>query len=97
VESVVAPCSARMFQGSRRTIVSCIAAGPTEDVTTMLNQLHTAADLAAEHRRALQAEADAYRLARTARSDTSAPGARPVRRRGWLRLLRATPRAAGTA
>jgi hypothetical protein len=75
-----------MFRRRRRTIVS-----------SMLNQLHAAADLAADHRRALQAEADAYRLARTARSDTSASGARPARRRGWLRFLRATPRAAGTA
>jgi hypothetical protein len=53
----------------------------TEDVTTMLNQLHTAADLAADHRRTLEAEAAAYRLARMA-----APVARTRRR--WLPLLR---------
>jgi hypothetical protein len=46
----------------------------------MLNQLHTAADLAADHRRTLRAEADAYRLARAA-----APVSRPRRR--WLRTL----------
>jgi hypothetical protein len=64
----------------------------------MLNQLHTAADLAADHRRTLQAEADAYRLARTARRGASASGATPARRRGWFRLLRpATPRSAGAA
>jgi hypothetical protein len=55
----------------------------------MLNQLHTAADLAADHRRALQADADAYRLARTARRASPASGARPALRRGWFQLLRA--------
>jgi hypothetical protein len=62
----------------------------------MLNQLHTAADLAADHRRTLQAEADAYRLARTA--ERGAPVARsgPARRRGWLQFLRGR-RAAGAA
>jgi hypothetical protein len=97
VESVVGPCSARMFLGRQRTIVSCIAAGPTEDVTTMLNQLHTAADLAADHRRALQAEADAYRLARTAQLGAPAAAGRPTRRR-WFGVLRPSPRrAAGAA
>lgn len=63
----------------------------------MLTQLHTVADLAADHRRTLQAEADAYRLARTARLGASAGADRPVRR-GWLRVLRPTPRrAAGAA
>jgi hypothetical protein len=45
----------------------------------MLNQLHTAADLAADHRRTLRAEADAYRLARMAV---------PRPRRRWLGPLR---------
>ncbi|TQM35771.1 hypothetical protein [Pseudonocardia cypriaca] len=54
----------------------------------MLNQLHTAADLAADHRRTLQAEADAYRLARTARLAAPATGTRPAARRGWLHFLR---------
>jgi hypothetical protein len=62
----------------------------------MLNQLHTAADLAADHRRALQAEADAYRLARIAQRGAPAAGSRPARRRGWLQLLRVR-RAAGPA
>jgi hypothetical protein len=53
----------------------------------MLNQLHAAADLAADHQRDLRAEAEAYRLARTAQLAPSAPGARPARR-GWLQLLR---------
>jgi hypothetical protein len=53
----------------------------------MLNQLHTVADLAADHRRTLQAEADAYRLARTARLAAPAAGTRPARR-GWLHFLR---------
>jgi hypothetical protein len=70
-----------MSRGRRQTIVSRIAAALSEDVTTMLNQLHTAADLAADHRRTLEAEADAYRLARTA-----APVSRARRR--WLRPLR---------
>jgi hypothetical protein len=54
----------------------------------MLNQLHTAADLAADRRRTLQAEADAYRLARTARHAPSAAGAQPARLRGWVQMLR---------
>jgi hypothetical protein len=54
----------------------------------MLNQLHVAADLAADRRRTLQAEADAYRLARAAGRAPSASGARPARWRGWLQLLR---------
>jgi hypothetical protein len=63
-----------------------IANRPTEDVTTMLNQLHTIADIAADHRRTLHAEAAAERLAR------SAVAARPRRSRGHhgfgvLRLL----------
>jgi len=53
----------------------------------MLNQLHTAADLAADCRRALRAEADAYRLARTARGAVPPTGAPGARRRGWLHLL----------
>jgi hypothetical protein len=52
----------------------------------MLNQLHTAADLAADHRRTLQAEADAYRLARTARLAPSASEFRPAHRRSWFQL-----------
>lgn len=44
----------------------------------MLTQLHTVADLAADHRRTLRAEADAYRLARMAV---------PRPRRRWLRTL----------
>jgi hypothetical protein len=60
----------------------------------MLNQLHTAADLAADRRRTLRAEADAYRLARTARRGE--PGGRNRRvRRGWLQLLQ--PRGAQPA
>jgi hypothetical protein len=48
----------------------------TEDVTTMLNQLHTIADIAADHRRTLHAEAAAARLARSA---TPARPRRPAR------------------
>jgi hypothetical protein len=62
----------------------------------MLNQLHTAADLAADHRHTLQAEADAYRLARTAERGTPVTRSRPARRRGWLQFLRGR-RAAGAA
>ncbi|MFC5233349.1 hypothetical protein [Pseudonocardia zijingensis] len=47
----------------------------------MLNQLHTAADIAADHRRTLLAEADAHRLARVARPARHA-------RRAWLPFLR---------
>jgi hypothetical protein len=47
----------------------------------MLNQLHTAADLAADHRRTLHAEANAYRLARMAAPVSST-------RRWWLKPLR---------
>jgi hypothetical protein len=62
----------------------------------MLNQLHTAADLAADRRRTLLAEAEAYRLARTAR--LRAPAAARPARRGWFGVLRAAPRrAAGAA
>jgi hypothetical protein len=65
-------------------------------VPLMLNQLHTAADLAADHRRTLRAEADAYRLARVARLGGSAAAERPARR--WFGLLRVAPRrAAGAA
>ncbi|GAA5121665.1 hypothetical protein [Pseudonocardia adelaidensis] len=53
----------------------------------MLNQLHTAGDLAADRRNTLRAEAEAYRLARTARLARSVSEARPARRRGWLQLL----------
>jgi hypothetical protein len=52
----------------------------------MLNQLHAAADLAAEHRRDLLAEAEAYRLAHHARRG-GAQADRPARRR-WSGLLR---------
>jgi hypothetical protein len=86
-----------MSRVRRRTIVHGIAAAPTEDVTTMLNQLHTAADLAADHRHTLQAEAAAYRLARTARLGAQSPAGRPDRRR-WFESLRPAPRrAAGAA
>jgi hypothetical protein len=54
----------------------------------MLNQLHAVTDLAADRRRALQAEADAYRLARTAARAPSAAAPRPARRRAWFQLLR---------
>jgi hypothetical protein len=70
-----------MSWGRGRAIVFCIAAALSEDVTTMLNQLHTAADLAADHRRTLEAEADAYRLARTAALVSRT-------RRRWLGPLR---------
>jgi hypothetical protein len=63
----------------------------------MLTQLHTAADLAADHRRTLQAEADAYRLARTVRGERTitCTSSRPHR---WLSLLRpAGRRATGAA
>jgi hypothetical protein len=81
----------------RRTIVPCIAAAATEDVTTMLNQVHTAADLGADRRRTLLAEAEAYRLARTARLGAPTVGGRPARRR-WFDALRPAPRrAAGAA
>jgi hypothetical protein len=60
----------------------------------MLNQLHTVADIAADHRRTLLAEAEAERLAR------SATPARPQQRpRGHDRLgllRRLGRRAAGT-
>ena len=49
----------------------------------MLNQLHTASDIAADHRRELLAEADAFRLARLAaagpRNRPSAQGTRVTR------------------
>lgn len=62
----------------------------------MLNQVHTAADLAADHRRTLLAEAEVYRLARAARCGAEATD-RPARRR-WFASLRPAPRrAAGTA
>ncbi|WP_143517182.1 hypothetical protein [Pseudonocardia sp. MH-G8] len=64
-------------------------------MTTMLNQLHTAADIAADRRRTLLAEAQAYRLAHAATLGASTAAARPPRR-GWLRVLPAR-RAAGTA
>ena len=51
----------------------------------MLNQLHTAADLAADHRRTLEAEADTYRLARTA---APVSRTRSAARRRWLGPLR---------
>jgi hypothetical protein len=54
----------------------------------MLNQLHTTADLAADRRRTLRAEADAYRLARTAGAAASAAEVRPGRRRSLLQFLR---------
>ncbi|QYN35607.1 hypothetical protein K1T35_46210 [Pseudonocardia sp. DSM 110487] len=57
----------------------------------MLNQIHTAVDIAADRRRSLEAEADAYRLARMARRAASTDGTRPARRRGWLQLLRFRP------
>jgi hypothetical protein len=50
----------------------------------MLNQPHTATDIAADHARSLRAEAEAYRLARK----VSARPARPRRRRDWGRVLR---------
>jgi hypothetical protein len=56
----------------------------------MLNQLHTTADLAADRRRTLLAEADAYRLARTARRTVPAVEPR-LSRRGWAQLLRVLP------
>lgn len=85
-----------MSRALRATIVLGIAPAATEDVTPMLNQIHTAADLAADHRRTLQAEADAYRLARTARREP--PVAGPARGSRWLRFLSpAARRAARTA
>jgi hypothetical protein len=54
----------------------------------MLNQLHTAADLAADRRHTLLAEADAYRLARTARGARATVEACPPRPRGWTQVLR---------
>jgi hypothetical protein len=45
----------------------------------MLNQVFTAADIAADHRRTLHAEAEAYRLARQA-TDAADPAARPQTR-----------------
>jgi hypothetical protein len=53
----------------------------------MLNQFHTVGDLVGDRRRTLRAEAEAYRLARTARRGASARRSRPARR-GWLQLLR---------
>lgn len=53
----------------------------------MLNQLHTAGDLAADRRRTLHAEAEAYRLARAARRGEPAGRTRRVRR-GWFQLFR---------
>ncbi|MHA6620564.1 hypothetical protein [Pseudonocardia sp. DLS-67] len=60
----------------------------------MLNQLHTAGDLAADRRRTLRAEADAYRLARIARRGGSA-GRNRRARHGWFQLFR--PRGAQPA
>jgi hypothetical protein len=85
-----------MSRGPRRTTVAGIATASPEDVTTMLNQLHTAADIAADHRRALLADAQAHRLARTARLGASSAATTRPPRRGWLRVLPAR-RAAGTA
>jgi len=53
----------------------------------MLNQLHTASDIAAEHHRALLAEAEAYRLTRTA--GFARARRTPARHRARLRTLRA--------
>jgi hypothetical protein len=61
----------------QRTIVWC-----------MLNQLHATADLAADRRRTLLAEADAYRLARTARRARAVAETRPPRPRGLIQVLR---------
>jgi hypothetical protein len=69
-----------MSRSRLRTIVWC-----------MLNQLHTIADFAADHRRTLQEDADAYRLARTARRAGSAAATGQARRRGWAHLLRVRP------
>jgi hypothetical protein len=48
-----------------------------EDVRTMFTSSYVTADLAADHTRALLAEADAYRMARSSRST------REVSRRPW--------------
>jgi hypothetical protein len=63
----------------------------------MLNQLHTTADLAADHRRTLLAEAEAYRLARTARRGAPSAADRPARRRWFGVPCPAPRRAAGAA
>lgn len=80
---MLVPWSVRMSRRSWRTIV-----------LRMLNQLHTAGDLAADRRRTLRAEADAYRLARTARRGGSA-GRNRRARHGWFQLFR--PRGAQPA
>ncbi|HYH31773.1 MAG TPA: hypothetical protein VD903_15445 [Pseudonocardia sp.] len=57
----------------------------------MLYQLHTVSDISADHRRALLADAEAYRLARTARLAAAAAPRPSARRRtvlGLRRLLR---------
>jgi hypothetical protein len=59
-------------------------------VTTVLNQLFTASDLAADRHRALLAEAEAYRLARQAANAAPAPSERKGGR--LVRLLRPAPR-----
>jgi hypothetical protein len=50
-----------------------------EDVTEMLNQLFTAADIAADHHRTLLAEAEEYRLARQATAEPEEKEKRPSR------------------
>jgi hypothetical protein len=64
---------------SRTSIVDASAAHRSRDVTEMHNQVFTSDVIAAEHRRELLAEADAYRLAREARRSAE-PAARPARR-----------------
>jgi hypothetical protein len=60
----------------------CIAP-PTEDVPTMLTQLFPAAEIAADHRRTLLADAEAHRLARLVSRRRRARG---LRSRAVLRL-----------
>jgi hypothetical protein len=73
---------------ARSTEGWCIA--DPRDVTTVLNQLFTTADLAAERRRTLLAEAEDYRLAReAAEATTTEPEGKGPR---LFRLLRPAPR-----
>ena len=73
---------------ARSTEGGCIA--DPRDVTTVLNHPFTTADLAAECRRTLQAEAEDYRLAREASEATTTECERKSPR--LLRLLRPAPR-----
>lgn len=60
----------------------------TEDVIAMFTTTHTVAELAAQHRAQLLADAEAERLARTARAATAVPEpeSRAPAQRWWRRV-----------